>query len=434
MASKLTVATVKALMAKGLPARHADGGNLYLHVTGRDAAKWSLRFMLHGKSREMGLGACDPEGKVGRTLAQARDDAEAARKVLRDGSDPVDQRKAEARAKAEASGRAQTFKAVAEMHITAHGEGWRNAKHRAQWTSSLETYAYPALGKMPVADIGTEHVLGVLQQLVEEDNGKRVPLWNARPETASRLRGRIEAVLAYAAARGWRAGDNPARWKGHLSAMLPARAKVARVKHHAALPWQEISAFMPRLRALHATAARALEFAILTACRTGEVLGARWSEVDLEAAVWTVPAGRMKAQREHRVPLSTGALAVLDGMLPLRPVDGDGYVFPGQKEGQPLSSMAMLMLLRRMDRTDLTAHGFRSTFRDWAEEATSTPHAVSEAALAHTIGNKVEAAYRRGDLFQKRAALMQEWADYCAKAPAEVVPMVPVMVTSNSRA
>ena len=422
MADKLTVVTVKALMAKGLPARHADGGNLYLAVTGKDAAKWTFRYMLGAKAREMGLGACDPEGKAGRTLAQARDEAEAARKVLREGGDPVEQRKAEARAKAEAAAQAQTFKAVAEMHIAAHGEGWRNAKHKAQWGSTLEAYAYPTLGSMPVADIGTDEVIRVLQQPYAVD-GRKVPLWNARPETATRLRGRIEAVLAYAAARGWRAGDNPARWKGHLSAMLPARAKVAKVKHHAALPWQELGAFMVKLRGLNATAARALEYAILTGCRTGEVLGARWSELDLDAAVWTVPADRMKAGREHRVPLSTAALTVLRGMLPLRPKDADGYVFPGQKKDKPLSSMAMLMLLRRMKRDDLTAHGFRSTFRDWTEEATSTPHAVAEAALAHTIGDKVEAAYRRGDLFQKRAALMQEWSDYCAKAPAEVVTL-----------
>jgi len=422
MTGKLTVVTIKALLAKGLPARHADGGNLYLAVTGKGAAKWTFRYMVNGKAREMGLGACDPEGRNGRAVAQARSQAEAARKVLREGSDPLDQRAAQARAKAEAAARAQTFKDVALIHISAHGEGWRNAKHKAQWGSTLEAYAFPTLGSMSVADIGTEDVLRVLRQPYTV-GGNKVPLWNARPETATRLRGRIEAVLAYAAARGWRAGDNPARWKGHLSAMLPARAKVAKVKHHAALPWQELGAFMVRLRGLNATAARALEYTVLTGCRTGEVLGARWSEVDIDAAVWTVPAERMKAGREHRIPLSTGALAVLRGLLPLRPKDADGYVFPGQKRGKPLSSMAMLMLLRRMDRSDLTAHGFRSTFRDWTEEATSTPHAVAEAALAHTIGDKVEAAYRRGDLFQKRAALMEEWSDYCAKAPADLVSL-----------
>ena len=423
MAGKLTVATARALVAKGQPSRHADGGNLYLAVTARGAAKWTFRYMLAGKAREMGLGACDPEGKAGHTLAEARANAEAARKLLRSGADPVEHRKAAARAKAETAARAQSFKAVAVLHIGSHGEGWRNAKHRAQWGSTLESYAYPTLGSMPVADITTDDVLRVLQQPVAGEE-KPTPLWNARPETATRLRGRIEAVLSYAAARGWRDGDNPARWRGHLSAMLPARAKMAKVQHHAALPWHEVGAFMVRLRELRATAARALEYAILTGCRTSEVLGARWSEVDMEAAVWTVPAGRMKAGREHRVPLSAGALAVLRGLLPMNSDGGDGYVFPGQKKGKPLSSMAMLMLLRRMDRADLTAHGFRSTFRDWTEEATSTPHAVAEAALAHTIGNKVEAAYRRGDLYQKRAALMQEWADYCAKAPAKVVKLL----------
>ena len=424
MAGKLTVATVRGLVAKGLPARHADGGNLYLAVTVPGTAKWTFRYMLAGKAREMGLGACDPEGKAGRTLAEARTDAEAARKLLRGGTDPVEQRNGAARAKAETAARAQTFKTVALLHIAAHGEGWRNAKHKAQWASTLETYAFPTLGSMPVADVTTDAVLGVLQQPVEAE-GKRLPLWNVQPETATRLRGRIEAVLSYAAARGWRGGDNPARWRGHLSAMLPARAKVAKVQHHPALPWQEMGAFMVRLRGLHATAARALEYAILTGCRTGEVLGVRWSEVDMEGAVWTVPAERMKVGREHRVPLSTAALIVLRGLLPLRPEAGDGYVFPGQINGKPLSSMAMLMLLRRMDRADLTAHGFRSTFRDWTEEATSTPHTVAEMALAHTIGNKAEAAYRRGDLMQKRAALMQEWADYCAKTPAKVVKLRP---------
>ena len=422
MAGKLTVATVRALVAKGQPGRNADGGNLYLAVTAPSAAKWTFRYMLAGRAREMGLGACDPEGKAGHTLAEARANAEAARKLLRDGADPVEHRKGAVRAKAETAARAQTFKDVAALHIAAHSEGWRNAKHKAQWLSTLESYAYPTLGSTPVADIATADVLRVLQQRVAGKE-KSAPLWNARPETASRLRGRIEAVLAYAAARGWRDGDNPARWRGHLSAMLPPRAKMAKVQHHAALPWHEVGAFMVRLRELRATAARALEYTILTGCRTSEVLGARWSEVDMEAAVWTVPADRMKAGREHSVPLSAGALAVLHGLLPLRPDEGDGYVFPGQKEGKPLSSMAMLMLLRRMDRADLTAHGFRSTFRDWTEEATSTPHAVAEAALAHTIGNKVEAAYRRGDLYQKRAQLMQEWADFCAKMPAKVVKL-----------
>jgi len=243
------------------------------------------------------------------------------------------------------------------------------------------------------------------------------PIWTATPETASRLRGRVEVVLDYAKASGWRDGENPARWRGHLSNLLPSSKKIAKVKHHAALPWKEMPAFIAQLRAQRTTSARALEFTILTACRTTEVLEAKWAEVDIEAALWTVPAARMKAGREHRVPLSTAALDVLRAMAGA----DSTFVFPGQKVGGPMSSMAMLMLLRRMDRTDITTHGFRSTFRDWTEETTSTPHAVAEAALAHSIGNAVEAAYRRGDLLEKRKVLMQAWADYCSRPPAEVV-------------
>ncbi|WP_159350004.1 tyrosine-type recombinase/integrase [Roseomonas harenae] len=405
--ANLTATAVKALVAKGKPGAHADGGNLYLRIAGPGAGKWTLRFMRSGRAREMGLGAFHADGKAGLTLAQARDAAEAARVLLRKGLDPLEHRKAlsrsEAQAKAEAEAEARTFRQVAEHHLSAHEAGWRNAKHRAQWRSTLETYAYPFFGDRSVGEIRTDDVLRALQ-----------PIWTEKPETASRVRGRIEAVLSHAAARGWRQGDNPAQWRGHLSNLLPRRSKVAMVQHHAALPWQEMAAFMVQLRSIRATAARALEFAILTAARSGEVFGAQWSEVDLEAATWTVPAGRMKARREHRVPLSSAALAVLEAMLLPGQAKGEGYVFPGQRSGKPLSSMAILMLLRRMKRGDLTAHGFRSTFRDWCEEATSTPHAVSEAALAHTINDKVEAAYRRGDLFAKRRVLMQEWANYCS--------------------
>jgi integrase len=301
---------------------------------------------------------------------------------------------------------------VAELYIAAHERGWRNPTHRAQWRATLNAYVHPTIGDLAVASIATDDVLRVLQ-----------PIWQAKPETASRVRGRIEAVLDYAAARGWRQGENPARWRGHLANLLPARAKVARVVHHAALPWQEIGAFMARLRQHRATAARALEFTVLTAARTGEVIGARWPEVGMDAAVWTVPAERMKGHRAHRVPLSAAALAVLRHMLPLRPAEGDGFVFPGLRPGKPLSNMAMLKLLERMGHGDLTVHGFRSAFRDWCEEATHTPQAVAEAALAHAVADKVEAAYRRGDLFAKRAALMEEWAAFCAKAPGAVVAL-----------
>ena len=424
MAGKLTVADVRKALREGKPGRHADGGNLYLAVTGADAAKWTLRFMLAGKAREMGLGACDPEGKAGRTLAQARDAADTARKLLREGKDPVEHRKAEARAEAERSGQARSFRAVAEEVIGAHKAGWRSAKHAAQWGSTLEAWVYPLIGKSPVASITTDDVLRVLRQEVGAGDGRK-PFWTARPETASRVRGRIEAVLSYATARGWRSGENPARWRGHLQTMLPARGKVATVKHHAALPWQELGTFMATLRGHDATARRALEFAILTASRTGEALGTLWSEIDMKGATWTIPGARMKAGRDHRVPLSSGALAVLEAMKPLRPKGADGYVFPGQKKDKPLSSMALLMLLRRMGRADLTAHGFRSSFRDWGAEATATPHAVLEAALAHTVGDKTVAAYARGDLFAKRAALMQAWSEHCGKAPAAIVSLRP---------
>lgn len=420
LSGRLQAVAVKALVAAGKPGAHADGGNLYLRVAGSNSGKWTLRYMLGGRSREMGLGAYDADGKAGLTLAQAREAAEAHRAALRSGLDPIAERERKAteaeaevaRATADAAAKARTFKDVAAQYIAAHGPGWRNAKHRAQWSATLDTYAYPTLGALPVDEIGTDAVLKCLQ-----------PIWTAKPETASRVRGRIEAVIDYAMAMGWRATSNPARWRGHLANLLPRRSKVARVTHHAALPWQDMAGFMDAVRKQGGTAARALEFCILTATRTGETLGARWSEIDMKGAVWTVPADRMKAAKEHRVPLSDAALTVLATMAPLRPKDGDGFVFPGAAAKRPLSSTAMLMLLRRMKRTDVTVHGFRSAFRDWVEEATSTPHAVAEAALAHTIGDKVEAAYRRGDLFQKRAALMREWAEFCGKSPATVTAL-----------
>lgn len=422
LAGRLKAVQVAALVAAGKPGAHADGGNLYLRVAGEGAGKWTLRFMLGGKSREMGLGGYDPDGKVGLSLAEARAAAEKHRSVLRAGLDPIaerDRKAAEAeaeaaRAAAEAAAKARIFRDVAAEYIAAHSPGWRNSKHRAQWTATLTAYAYPKIGDKPVDELSTDDVLGCLQ-----------PIWTTKPETATRVRGRIESVIDYAMARGWRSAANPARWRGHLSNLLPARSKVRKVEHHAALPWQEMGAFMARLRKQPGTAARALEFCILTATRTGETIGAKWSEVDLASAIWTVPGSRMKAGREHRVPLSGAALAVLAAMAPSRPKEGDGYIFPGAAENRPLSSMAMLMLLRRMKRADLTVHGFRSAFRDWTEEATNTPHAVAEAALAHTIGDKVEAAYRRGDLFAKRAKLMADWAEFCAKAPAEVRTLAP---------
>jgi integrase len=409
---RLTVAKVRALAAQGAAGRHADGGNLYLHVLGPGRALWSLRYMRQGKAREMGLGPATGPAAV--ALAEARERAAEAMRRLRDGDDPIERRRAE-REEAERQREARrTFRGVADLYIAAHESAWRNPVHKAQWRSTLDAYAHPVIGDMAVSAISTDDVLRIL-----------TPIWAEKPETASRVRGRIESILDYATARRWRpAVDNPARWRGHLSHMLPPRRKLARVEHHAALPWQDVPAFMAKLRAQSATAARALEFTVLTAARTGEAIGARWSEIDMDAALWAVPAERMKGVRAHRVPLSGAALAVLRHMLPLRPAEaGDGFVFPGLKPGRPLSNMAMLKLLERMGHGDLTVHGFRSAFRDWTAEATHTPHAVAEAALAHAIPSATEAAYRRGDLFEKRRALMNEWAAFCAKAPAAVVAL-----------
>lgn len=414
----LNAAKVKALIGKGEPWRHADGDGLYLVVTGKDRGWWMLRYTHNAKAREMGLGAADPAGKAGHTLSAARDRASEARALLRQGVDPLAKREADAAEAARSEAARRTFRQAAEAFLADKSAEWKNAKHRAQWPATLETYAYPVLGALPVAVIGLEDVRRTLS-----------PIWTKKPETAARLRGRIEAVLDFATVHGWREGPNPARWSGNLKlAGLPSRAKIAPVRHHPALPWQEAPGFTTQLRGQEATSARALEFLILTAARTQEVLGARWSEVDLEAAVWTVPASRMKAGKEHRVPLSDRALAVLREMEPQRDAEreGGGYLFPGQGQGLPLSGMAMLALLKRMKRRDITPHGFRSTFRDWAGETTAHPGDVVEMALAHAVANKVEAAYRRRDMFEKRRRLMQDWADFIGRPPAEVVPLRPV--------
>lgn len=290
------------------------------------------------------------------------------------------------------------FRKAAEQYVAAHKAGWRNPKHQQQWESTLATYAYPILGSLPVDAVTTDHVVQVLK-----------PIWQEKTETASRLRGRIETILDYAGTRGWRSGENPARWKGHLSFHLPKKGKIAPIEHHAALPWQEVAAFATELRRQEGIAAECLLWVILTGCRTGEALGATWQEIDFANRVWTIPAERMKAGREHRVPLSDAALALLQRLKASRLPRHGEWLFPGQKGNAPITNMGMLTLLRRMKRNDLTVHGFRSTFRDWAAEATDYPSEVAEMALAHTIGSKVEAAYRRGDLFEKRRRLMQEW-------------------------
>jgi len=356
-------------------------------------------------------------------LADARIKARKLWEAVRAGRDPLDDRVAEAAARKAMAlakqARAQTFRDVATAYIEANEAAWRNDKHRAQWASTLSAYAYPHMGDLPVGDVDTGHVMAALE-----------PIWRTKAETASRLRGRIESVLDYAKARGWRTGENPARWRGHIANMLPNKAKVQPVEHHAALPWREIGGFVATLRTENGLAAQALLLTILTAARSGEVLQARWTEIDLTESVWTIPGSRMKAGREHRVPLSDPALAVLQGLLPLRNAEAGDWVFPGARQARPLSNMAMEMTLRRMNRGDLTVHGFRSTFRDWTSETTGYAREVAEAALAHTLGDKTEAAYRRGDLFDKRRALMDDWAAFCERTATSVSIVTPIQRTA----
>jgi integrase len=389
------------------PGMYADGAGLHLQVTGAGAKSWIFRFSLHGKAREMGLGSLSAV-----SLADARTKAAECRRLRQDGIDPIEARKTQRQQAALDAAKTLTFKEASASYIASHKAGWRNEKHVSQWENTLATYAEPVIGALSIQAIDTALVQKVLD-----------PIWKTKPETASRVRGRIEAILDWAKVRGLRQGENPARWRGHLDHLLPAKAKVRRVKHHAALPYAELPDFIAKLRAQEGVAARAFEFTILTAARTGDTIGAVWNEVNTSDKIWTVPADRMKAGKEHRVPLSSRALAILRDDHDLRTSD---YVFPGGKTGKPLSNMAMTEVLRRMGRGDITVHGFRSTFRDWAAERTNFPSEVVEMALAHAVGDKVEAAYRRGDLFEKRRRLMAEWASYCNTPTAvtrKVIPM-----------
>jgi integrase len=399
---KLSPASVRHAAKPGL---YGDGGGLWLSVGPGGNKSWLYRFMLDGRAREMGLG---PLHTIG--LAEARERARAARRLCLDGIDPIDRKHADRDARRLAAASAVTFKDCAAKYVAANRAGWRSAKHAAQWDATLATYAYPIIGALPVGAIDTAHVTRVLE-----------PIWATKPETASRVRGRIEAVLDYAATHRWRSGENPARWRGHLENALPKRSKVAKVEHHAALPWREIGTFMANLVGQEGVSVLALRFAILTAARTGEVIGATWSEIDTKHALWIVPEQRMKANREHRVPLSDAALAVLREVGKLHASDRDEFVFPGTKAG--LSNMALLMTLRRMGRGDLTVHGFRSTFRDWAAE-TGQLADIAEAALAHVVGDKTVTAYQRGDLIDRRRRLMDQWAEFCGRVPSRTGEVV----------
>jgi integrase len=397
--------SARSVAAMKTPGVYADGGGLYLQVTlGAHSAlrrSWLVRYRApDGRRREMGLGSAESMD-----LADAREAARIARKQASAGVDPIEAR-ASARAQAAASrAGVMSFRRCAEAYLAAHASTWKNAKHREQWRSTLETFAYPVLTDRPVADIGADLVMQVLD-----------PIWLTKNETARRLRGRIEAILDWAQVRGYRKGDNPARWRGHLQKALPMIKKSLRVQHHPALPFAEIPDFMQKLASQDGVSARALEYCILTATRTGETIYARWDEIDLNQRIWVIPATRMKIPREHRVPLSAPAVAILRDLQAKlgAPPDAAAFVFPSRRKGQCLSNMALLMTLKRMSRDDLTTHGFRSSFRDWAAETTDTPHEVAEAALAHAIGNQSEAAYRRGDLFDKRRRLMDAWGQYCS--------------------
>ena len=410
MPRKLNNALTPLTVKNAKSGRHADGGGLHLLVKESGARSWVYRFMLKGKARDIGLGAASGPETI--SLATARDKAAALRLQVKAGVDPLAERHrgvAEALAAAQAAQIAGiTFKAVSEAYVAANEASWRNDKHRQQWRNTLASYVYPVMGELPVADIGTAHVLKILE-----------PIWQDKPETASRIRGRIETVLDAAKARGYREGENPARWRGHIAQILPARSRLTR-GHHKAMAYEAIPAFIDSLRAREAMAALALEFVILTATRTSEVLGATWAEVDLDKAIWTVPAIRMKAGKEHRIPLSPRAVEILEAVKPLK----QDSLFPADKGGK-LSTMAMAMLLRRM-KLDCTVHGFRSGFRDWAAECTGYAHEVCEMALAHVIGNKSEAAYRRGDMFEKRRRLMADWATYCASGDAAGAKVTPI--------
>lgn len=386
MAREINRLSARKVATLSTPGRHADGGGLYLVVAKSGAKRWVFLYRREDRLHEMGLG-----GLVSVPLAKAREFAAGARSCLRDGKDPIAARKEEVE-------RVPTFGEMADDFIKAMKPQFRNAKHVAQWEMTLTTYAAP-LRKKSVNEITTTDVLEVLK-----------PVWLTKSETAGRLRGRIERVLDAAKAKGYRSGENPALWRGHLANLLPKRRKLTR-GHHSAMPYPEVPTFMASLREREAMAARALEFTILTAARSGETFGAKWSEIDVEAKVWTIPPERTKAARVHRVPLTPRALAILEEVASIGK-SPDAYVFPGQKRGRPLSVMAMDMMLRRM-KADVTVHGFRSSFRDWCGEATTFPREIAEAALAHVVGDETERAYRRGDALEKRRKLMTAWASFC---------------------
>jgi integrase len=393
--NRLSPRTVAAINMAGM---HADGGGLYLQVSRYDTKSWIFRFTLNGRERQMGLGGLNTI-----SLAEAREEAGECRKMLREHVDPIEARNVRRNQQSIESAKAMTFRECAESYIESHRSGWRNVKHERQWGSSLATHVYPTFGDLPVSAVDVGLVMKTLQ-----------PIWSTKTETASRVRGRIESILDWATVQNYREGENPARWRGHLDKLLPKPSKVQKTKHHAALPYTDVGTFMVRLRERDAIAARGLEFLILTATRSSETLEAKWGEFDLIEKIWTIPPERMKGDKEHRVPLSPAVMGLIKSMKAIAQSD---YVFPGTRANRPLSNPTFFYLLKRMDLKGPTAHGFRSTFRDWVAERTNYSNEVAEMALAHAIGDRVEAAYRRGDLFEKRRRLMDDWAEFCSKVP-----------------
>jgi integrase len=399
------------------PGMHADGGGLYLRVAEGGSKQWIFRYVANGRLRDMGIGPCHTLD-----LAKARERARQARELRLDGIDPIAHKHAQRAAAVAEAAKAMTFKQCAEGFIRDNERKWSSVKHRDQWKKTLQDYVYPTLGNLLVASIDTPLVLKVIK-----------PLWERVPETASRVRGRIEQVLGWATVHHYRSGDNPARWQGLLEHALPARNDVAKVKHHAALPYTEAPAFMAKLREDSSVGARCLEFIALTAARLGEGNEVTWNEIDFEARAWTIPAKRMKAKKEHRVPLSDAAMAVLEEM---RTIQCSDYVFPGARDGRPIGENTVGRAgIKLVEGGGFTTHGLRSTFRDWAAECTSFPNEVVEMALAHAIPSAVEKAYRRGDLFEKRRRLMDAWADYCGRrnGSGAVVPIRKGVVSDNGR-
>ncbi len=387
--------TTKKVAKAAASGRYGDGNGLYLQVGPSGTKSWLFRYERDDKERWMGLGALHTV-----TLVEARERARRARLLLLDGLDPLEARAAEKATRALAKAKALTFEDAARQYYAAHEASWSSRKHRQQFRSTMTTYAYPKIGALSVAAIDTGQVLRCLE-----------PIWSDKSATASRVRGRIENVLDWATVRGYRTGDNPARWKGHLSEVLPAPGKVAKPEHHAALPYSEVPEFMVKLSTREGIAARALEFTILTAARTGETIGARWDEIDLKTKTWTIPASRMKAGKEHKSPLSDRAVEILEAL----PREAE-FVFAGSQASDAISRIAMYRVLRKL-RSDIDVHGFRSSFSDWAHESTGHSNHAIELSLAHAVGNAVERAYRRGDLFEKRRKLMDAWAKFATSTP-----------------